>query len=180
MSKLRKLAETAAQKYGPGYENTYGQVTPYHILFKDHGNEIAALPKDHAVQFVISKIKELNKQFQNDPEYARIPDEDLNGLKETLLQNNDSGMDVLFNIKDMLLESEGAESEIDHEPEENKEEETPVTEEQPKEEPQPEQTQEPSNEPAPAPESNPEPVVEEAPKTEGSHKLKRLIKKNVK
>ncbi|MNJ90630.1 hypothetical protein D3C87_82640 [compost metagenome] len=118
MSKLRKLANFA-EDMGPGYENSYGQVTPYHILFKDFGNNIAELPKDQSVQFCISKIKELNEKHGDDPQYMEMSDEELNNLKETLLSgDNDSGMDVLFAIKDKLLETEGVDDNQPNEMEE--------------------------------------------------------------
>lgn len=152
MSKLRKLANFA-EDMGPGYENSYGQVTPYHILFKDFGNNIAELPKDQSVQFCINKIKELNEKHGDDPEYTKMTDEEIVNLKDELLsESNDSGMDVLFAIKDKLLETEGVDNVEPHE----------IEEQQPQE----------SEAPEPAEEQQIEPEEKSA-----SVSFKRLIKK---
>lgn len=109
MHRLRKLANVI-DEYDQDYADKYGKVTPYHILFKDYGDDIASLDVEAAIQFCIDKIDELNTQYADDPDYRVVGEEE----KDDLLLNfrnedNDSGMDVLFIIKDHLLETEGLE-----------------------------------------------------------------------
>ncbi|MDF2534134.1 MAG: hypothetical protein K0R18_291 [Bacillales bacterium] len=176
MSRLVRKSNITENK-GPGYENSYGQVTPFHILFKDFGNEIAALPKEHAVEFVINKIRQLNQQNTNDPEYAKIPEENLKDLKDELLSADyDSGMDILFAIKDKLLEAEGAEAKEEPVAEEATEQPETTVQETPVEEQPQEQTIEEPVQPDPA--TQPAETTPEQP-VQASVTLKRLIRKNV-
>lgn len=171
MFRLRKKANLV-DELGPGYENVYGQVTPFHILFKDHGNKIAELPKDQAVEYCINQIRDLNDKHGDDPGYANISDAELKDIREDLLANNDNGMDILFSIKDMLLATEG----VGEEPEEGA---PPQMEEQQEDQTQEQETQEQEiQEPVQEevqPEVAPEPVVEEQPVQAAI--FRRLMKK---
>lgn len=185
MSKLRKIANFADTK-GPGYENSYGQVTPYHILFKDFGNEIASLPKDQAVDFVVNKLRSLNDKYGSDPQYAKLTEEGIKDLKAELLGNQyNNGMDILFAIKDKLLDSEGGGQKPKEEEQTNddtQQQEVPKQEEQApaqSAEPAQEVQQEPAqSEPDSAPEA---PAAESAPTEQPTQAslLKRLMKKSV-
>lgn len=109
MSRLKKLANVLEQ-YNDEYTNKNNQVTPYHILFKDHGNEIAALESDAAKNYCISTIDELNMQYELDDNFYKVTEEEKQQLQQTFETNEvDSGMDVLFIIKDFLLQTEGLE-----------------------------------------------------------------------
>lgn len=109
MSRLKKLAGVL-EEYDSEYTNKYNQVTPYHILFKDHGNEIASLNVDGAIEHCFSTIEDLNEQYQEDEDFYTLSDEEKQKLRESLEDGEiDSGMDVLFVVKDFLLESEGLE-----------------------------------------------------------------------
>lgn len=109
MSRLKKLA-SAIDEYGQDYANKDEKVTPYHILFKNHGNEIASLDKEEAVQFCLDIISRLNSQYDGDVNYYEVSDEERGRLLQALEDEEvDSGMDVLFVIKDFLLQTEGLE-----------------------------------------------------------------------
>lgn len=109
MSRLKKLANVLEQ-YNDEYTNKHNQVTPYHILFKDHGNEIAALEYDAAEEYCFNTIEELNMQYQYDENFYKVTEEEKQQLRNTFEINEvDSGMDVLFIIKDFLLQTEGLE-----------------------------------------------------------------------
>lgn len=109
MSRLKKLAN-ALEEFDSEYTNKIGQITPYHILFKDHGNEIASLSVDGAIEHCFSTIEELNEQYQDDDSFYKLSDEEKEKLRQSFEnRETDSGMDVLFIIKDFLLESEGLE-----------------------------------------------------------------------
>lgn len=109
MSKFKKTANIL-EKYDSDYTNRFEQVTPYHILFKDHGNELSSLTKDGAIEHCYDLIRDLNEDYSEDQNYYKIDKEELEELKEALEDEKvDSGIDVLFVIKDFLLKSEGME-----------------------------------------------------------------------
>lgn len=111
MSRLRKQA-TIADEYGQEYSNQYGKVTPYHILFKDHGNEIAALSDEGAKQYCLDTIESLNEQYAHDDAFYKVIDQEKEDFIQSLNDDSiDSGMDILFIVKDYLLRTEGLETE---------------------------------------------------------------------
>lgn len=112
--KIRRMKKIAniLENYDIGYTNRFGQVTPYHILFKDHGNEIASLNKEAAIEHCLDIINELTEQYGDDPDFYVISEEERQKFIEAMQDEEvDSGMDVLFVVKDFLLKSEGLETE---------------------------------------------------------------------
>lgn len=113
LAKIRKMKKLSSvlENYDAEYTNRFGQVTPYHILFKDHGNEIASLTKEAAIQHCLDIIDELTEQYRNDPDFYIIPEEERQKFIEAMQDEEvDSGIDVLFVVKDFLLKSEGLET----------------------------------------------------------------------
>jgi len=107
--RLKKLANTL-DRYDEEYMNKNNQITPYHILFKDHGDEIASLDIDSAIRYCFETIESLNEQFGESNDFYKITDDKVEELKQYFNSSEASnGMDVLFAIKDFLLESEGLE-----------------------------------------------------------------------
>lgn len=102
--RMKKIADVT-QLYGEDYTNQHGKITPYHILFKDFGDEIGSMKKDEAVQFVTDKINELQSNYNGDPNYIELIDEDVNTFLADCQQTRD-GMGVLFVIKDYLIKTE--------------------------------------------------------------------------
>lgn len=94
-------------EYGEDYTNQWGKVTPYHVLFKDYGEEISTLTKDQAIDTCLRVIQELGDKFNGDPDYTNPSPEALAKFKNAISKGTRSGMDVLFKIKDFLLASEG-------------------------------------------------------------------------
>lgn len=101
MKKVAGVLDT----YNGDYVNQEGKVTPYHILFKDFGDQIGSMEKDEAVQFVVDKINELQVTYGGDPDYSELSDSDISYFVDTCNGVRD-GMGVLFKVKDFLLASE--------------------------------------------------------------------------
>ena len=58
----------------------------------------------------MNKIDELNENYGEDESYYYITDEEKSELLDSFHSDgNDSGMDILFTIKDYLLKTEGLE-----------------------------------------------------------------------
>lgn len=106
-SKLASLTTTASvlDTYGEDYANQYGKVTPYHILFKDFGDQIGSMRKEEALQLVTDKVNEFQSTFGGDPDYSNLSDDAVNKFLNACGQARD-GMGILFKIKDFLLASE--------------------------------------------------------------------------
>jgi hypothetical protein len=112
MTRLKRFAEDS-EEFDEEYYNKFDQVTPYHVLFKDHGNEIASFDKDGAIEYTINKIREFNEQYREDESFYKVDDDEIDKFRLAVEQNeDDSGMDVLFTIKDFLLESQGLEERL--------------------------------------------------------------------
>lgn len=101
MKKVAGVLDT----YSGDYVNQNGKVTPYHILFKDFGDQIGSMEKDEAVQFAVDKINELQATYGGDPDYEGLSDNEVSYFVDTCNEVRD-GMGVLFKIKDFLLASE--------------------------------------------------------------------------
>ncbi|AEO93837.1 gp592 [Bacillus phage G] len=104
MSRLRKLANLS-EELGEEYSTASGKVTPYHILFKDNGDEIASMDVEAAIQFCSTKIDDLNEQYKSDPSYYMIIDQEKEEFLQSL-RDCQNGMDVVFTIKDYLLRAD--------------------------------------------------------------------------
>lgn len=93
--------------YGDDYTNQWGKVTPYHILFKDLGDEISRQTKDQAVDTCLRTISELSEKYNGDPDYTNPSPEAQAKFRNAINKGTRNGMDVLFKVKDFLLASEG-------------------------------------------------------------------------
>jgi hypothetical protein len=96
-------------EYGEAYKGINGQITPWHILFKDLGNDIASLDDNGAVDYVVNFLYKFNEEHGRDKMYLEVDQPHIEHLKHELDNDPDinSGMDVLYAIKEKLLESEG-------------------------------------------------------------------------
>lgn len=102
--RMKKVAGVL-DAYNDDYTNQDGKVTPYHILFKDFGDQIGSMEKDEAIQFSRDKINELQQTYSGDQDYIGLSDNEVDYFVDMCNETRD-GMGVLFKIKDFLLASE--------------------------------------------------------------------------
>lgn len=110
MSSYKRLLKISGieDEYADDYKDKVGRVTPYHILFKNFGDEIASLEGVAALDFIKEKILDFNEQYKEDENYYLVDESEIQRFElEFEREEVDSGMDALFLVKDFLLETEG-------------------------------------------------------------------------
>ncbi|MNV23425.1 hypothetical protein D3C71_1144370 [compost metagenome] len=92
--------------YPEGYANQWGKVTPYHILFKDYGAQLSSMNGPQALELCSNTFDDLAEKYRGDSNYMNPSHDAINKFKKSCVKAN-TGMDVMFKLKDFLLASEG-------------------------------------------------------------------------